>query len=301
MNRDEQTSVRSIVERVTDRLRSIAGVKGLALGGSRARGQGAPDADVDVGIYYRDDSRPDLEAVRAAARELDDRGQPDGFGAYGEWGPWINGGAWLLVDGYKTDLLFRELDRVEQVLGDCEAGAVVSAYQPGHPHCFVSHIYAGELHHNVILFDPEGEIARLHRRTDPYPEPLAAELMRMFGWEAEFSLATANSAAGRGDVSYVVGCLYRSIACMTQALFAANRAYLLNEKGAVSAVEQLERHPGSFATRAAALMRHVGEDPQELRHRLREAAELRRDTQAVLDACAVRTQPVPRAALDTKQ
>jgi hypothetical protein len=251
---------------------------------------------VDVGIYYRSDSRPDVKAVRAAARDLDDRGQPDGFGAYGEWGPWINGGAWLLVDGYKTDLLFRDLDRVEQVLSDCEAGVVVPAYQPGHPHCFVNQIYVGELHHNVVLFDPEGIMARLRERTDPYPEALAAELVRMFGWEAEFSLTTARSAARRCDVSYVAGCLYRSIACMTQALFAANRTYLLNEKGATTATEQLERRPRSFAMRATSLLRHVGRNPQELERRLDEAAELQEETQAILDACAARANVSRRPA-----
>jgi predicted nucleotidyltransferase len=301
VGRDEQLNVQATVERVAGRLRSIAGVKGIALGGSRARGVVGAEADVDVGIYYSADARPDVEAVRAAANELDDRGRADGFGAYGEWGPWINGGAWLRVDGYKTDLLFRELDRVERVLEGCEAGRVVCAYQPGHPHCFASHIYLGELHHNVILFDPDGTMARLRQRTDPYPELLAAELMRMFGWEAEFSLATAQSAARRGDVVYVAGCLFRSIACMSQALFAANRTYLLNEKGAVAAVERLEHHPSSFALRAKASLGHTGEDPNGLGHGLRETAALRRETQAILDACAARAQPVSRAAVDPKQ
>lgn len=291
----------SVVERVADRLRVVEGVQGVALGGSRARGQAGPDADVDIGVYYREDARPDVEALRAAASELDDRGRPDGFAAYGEWGPWINGGAWLLVDGHKTDLLLRELDLVERVLGDCEAGAVVCAYQPGHPHCFVSSIYVGELHHNAILFDPEGTIDRLRRRTDPYPEPLAAELMRRFGWEAEFSLEIAHGAARRGDASYVAGCLYRAVACMTQALFAANRTYLLNEKGAVGAVERLGRHPPSFTARTTALMCQVGREPQVLERRLREAVELRRETQAILDECAVRAQPASRAGVEPKQ
>ena len=30
----------------------------------------------------------------------------------GEWGPWIDGGAWLTCGGVKVDLLYRELGRV---------------------------------------------------------------------------------------------------------------------------------------------------------------------------------------------
>ena len=272
----------SVVEKVVARLRTVEGVVGLVLGGSRARGATQAGADVDIGVYYRARLRPDTAVMRMAASDLDDRDEPDGFGEYGEWGPWINGGAWLVVSGLKTDLLFPELDRVEQVLMDCEAGHVACAYQPGHPHCFVNHIYVGELHHNVILFDPDGLLADLRRRTDPYPEPLADALMRSFGWESQFSLQTAHAAARRGDVTYVCGCLFRAVACMAQALFAANRSYLLNEKGAVAAVDRLPRRPDSFSTRVAAALCHIGETDFELQEALAQVSELQRETAAIL-------------------
>jgi hypothetical protein len=36
--------------------------------------------------------------------------------AIGDWGPWINGGAWLTVEGKRVDLLYRELDKVRSVI-----------------------------------------------------------------------------------------------------------------------------------------------------------------------------------------
>ena len=36
--------------------------------------------------------------------------------AIGDWGPWINGGAWLTVAGTRVDLLYRELDKVRGVI-----------------------------------------------------------------------------------------------------------------------------------------------------------------------------------------
>jgi predicted nucleotidyltransferase len=274
----------AVLARVAERLGVVEGVVGLALGGSRARGAAAPGADVDIGIYYRRDSAPATEALRAAAAELDDRGEPDGFGEYGEWGPWINGGAWLRVGGLKTDLLFREIERVEAVLGACEAGKLLSAYQPGHPHCFVNHIYAGEVHDNVVLLDADGTMARLRERTDPYPEALADAVIKAFGWEARFALDTAATAAKRADVAYVSGCLYRSVACLVQALFAANRTYLVNEKGSVGRVDGLARRPERFAERAADLLARPGDSAESLRGALDAALELQEEAQSLLDA-----------------
>jgi len=273
----------AVFERVADRLVKVEGVIGIVLGGSRARGVAEPGADIDIGIYYRGEEAPDPEELRAAAAELDDRGAPDGFGGFGEWGPWINGGAWLRVGGFKTDLLFREIGRVERVLDDCEAGRLEIAYQPGHPHCFVNQIYAGEVHANRILRDADGTMARLRERTDPYPEALAAALMRTFGWEASFALETAATAAKRGDVAYVAGCLYRSVACMVQAIFAANRTYLVNEKGAVARVEGLARRPDRFGERVADLLSGAGLPPEKLESALEAALELQRETQSLLE------------------
>lgn len=284
MNSAAEPNQDTILERVVERLGAVEGVVGLALGGSRARGAATPGADIDVGTYYRRDAAPETEALRAAAAELDDRGEPDGFGEYGEWGPWINGGAWLRVGGLKTDLLFREIERVEAVLDACEAGKLLSAYQPGHPHCFVNHIYAGEVHDNVALFDADGTMARLRDRTDPYPEALADAVIKTFGWEARFALDTAATAAKRADVAYVSGCLYRSVACMVQALFAANRTYLVNEKGAVARVDGLARRPERFAERVAAVLARPGDSAEGLREALDGALELQAETQSVLDA-----------------
>ncbi len=285
MGSSEDGTHQRTVELVVERLRAIEGVSGLSLGGSRARGPGDAEADIDIGIYYHAGSRPESAELHAAANTLDDRGKPDGFGEYGEWGPWINGGAWLRVDGHKTDLLLREIDRVAQVLDDCEAGVIVPVYQPGHPHCFINHIYAGEVHHNLILFDPEGTLAALRQRTDPYPEPLADVLMRTFGWESEFSLRIAEGAARRRDVTYVSGCLFRAVACMTQALFAANRTYLVNEKSAVKAVDGLARRPHSFVERASAILERPGGTAPELLRALAYAADLQQDTRGVLNVC----------------
>jgi len=34
--------------------------------------------------------------------------------APGEWGPWVDGGGWLTVDGAAVDWIYRDLDRVHR-------------------------------------------------------------------------------------------------------------------------------------------------------------------------------------------
>lgn len=84
---------------LADRLTGVAGVVGVLLGGSRARGEHTPDSDVDLGLYYR----PPLDV--AALGDL--AGQVAGAQARvtrpGEWGPWVDGGGWLTITGTAVD------------------------------------------------------------------------------------------------------------------------------------------------------------------------------------------------------
>jgi predicted nucleotidyltransferase len=260
----EQSELDEILGRVRAALGAIPGVAALTLGGSWARGTASANSDIDIGLYYEPDRRPDFDELYRAIARLDDRGDPDGHGRYGEWGPWINGGVWLRIDGHKTDILLRDLRRVEQVLRDCAAGVVAIHYQPGHPHGFSTAIYAGEVYHAIAFHDPDGTIADLRSLVDPYPEPLAAALIRTFGWEVGFALETAASAARRGDAAYVCGCAFRAIACLNQVLFAAERRYLTNEKGAVAIADRFPTAPSRYAERVAAAITKLSGAPEDL-------------------------------------
>src|SRR4051794_31126122 len=45
-----------------------------------------------------------------------------------EWGCWVNGGGWLTVEGQRLDFLYRNLDRVERVIADCENGETINDF-----------------------------------------------------------------------------------------------------------------------------------------------------------------------------
>ena len=212
------------------------------LGGSRARGEATDRPTSACTTRPTTDAWAAGEGGDAAAR----RGSSS-VTAIGEWGPWINGGAWLTVEGKKVDLLYRDLGKVREVIEACQAGRIERVYQPGHPHAFVSAIYMGEVALCRVLWDPENVLAGLKRLCEPYPPALGEALIRSFFWEARFALENAAHGRGRDDPAYVAGCGFRAVACLCQTLFALNGVYLLNEKGAVAGVEKLARHPANFA------------------------------------------------------
>jgi len=282
------TGLDELLGRVREALGGIPGVVALSLGGSRARGTASADSDIDIGLYYDPDRRPDFDQLYGAIARLDERGAPDGHGRYGEWGPWINGGVWLRTSGMRMDILLRDARRVEEVLRDCAQGIVKIYYQAGHPHGFSTAIYAGEVHHAIAFHDPDGALAALRALTDPYPEPLAAAIIRTFGWEVGFALDTAVAAARRGDVAYVCGCVFRAIACLTQVLFAAERRYLTNEKGAVAIAGRFPSAPPEYARRVTAAVTNLSGVADDLTTAL---ATLRGLRDEVLAGVEQREQP----------
>jgi hypothetical protein len=256
------------VPALDDRLRSstgalaaVPGVVGVTLGGSQARGTADAGADVDLGVYYHA-SALDLAALAAAADAVSDH--PVELATPGAWGPWVDGGAWLHVEGGAVDWILRNLDRVDAVWAECQAGVVRNEIQTGHPLGFWSHAYCGELALGRVLVDPEGALVRRHDEyAAAYPDALAGALVRRL-WEARFSLEIAAKGARRGDVAYVAGCLFRAVGLMGHALHGADRAWVTNEKGLVALTAGLAVSPDRFAERVGAAFDALAPDAVRL-------------------------------------
>jgi len=247
------------LHRLVAALAEVPGVAAIVLGGSRARGMAHAGSDYDIGLYYTDAAPLDTVALHQAAKHLADSPAGTTVTSIGEWGPWIVGGAWLSVKGRKVDLLYRNVEAVTRVIDACRAGSITIDYQAGHPHGFCSAIWAGEIALCRPLHDPRGAIAGLKARALPYPAPLREALVRRFQWEILFSIENAELAASRQEQTHVAGCVYRSLACIAQVLFALNERYLINEKGALQEAEHLPLTLPELEDRAADIWQFVGD------------------------------------------
>ena len=81
------------------------------------------DSDIDIGIYYNSESF-DINTINQFATKLDDEHRNNLVVPPGAWGDWINGGGWLVINGYHVDLILRDIKRVEQIMKDTEHGIV---------------------------------------------------------------------------------------------------------------------------------------------------------------------------------
>src|SRR5581483_11369680 len=97
-----------MIETVVERVAPIGGVRAIVLGGSWATGTQRADSDVDFGLYYRAAEPIDVPALRAVAEELNDTPDPV-VAEHGGWGRWVDGGAWLTVDGQRVDFIYRDI------------------------------------------------------------------------------------------------------------------------------------------------------------------------------------------------
>lgn len=241
--------VQKILDDVTRKLEGLPGVVGVVLGGSRAKGTHRPDSDIDIGIYYDESKGFEVRSVEEIATELDDEHRTDLITPLGAWGPWVNGGGWLVIGGYHVDFLFRGVRRVARVIDDCAKGIVTADYQTGHPHAYLNLMYMGEVDLCRVLADPEGRIAELKAKTRPYPEALQEAVIGRFLFEASFSLVHAEAHRGNDDLSYVAGCCFRTVASLNHVLFAKNEEYCINEKKAVAMAARFPLKPEHYKER----------------------------------------------------
>lgn len=258
--------------KVARHLAQVEGVAAVALGGSHARGTAKPDSDLDLGIYYEAGTPLDVASVRAVARTL--AGPDAEVTEIGGWGPWINGGGWLQIEGRSVDFLYRDVALLGTVLDECEAGRSRLAAQPGHPHGFHTHIYLGELHYAVPLFQRGDVLTHLKARAERYPPLLREQLLRDFAWQAGFWLDVAGKSAARGEAFYVAGCLFQCVACLVQVLYARNERFFVNEKGAVAEVMTFAQRPADFEGRVQQLLGAPGDTPIALTRSVQAARAL---------------------------
>ena len=282
-----------LVSSLATRLGAIQGVEAVVLGGSHARGRARPESDIDVGLFYSETSPFDVERVRELAASVNDTPEPVVTGFY-EWGPWVNGGAWLTIGGQRVDFIYRGIEHVDRVISDAEAGRYELHYLQQPPFGFFGPTYLGEIAIGQPLIDPAGALVRLKARVARYPEALRHAVVRDHLWMAEFTLgAFASKYAARGDVHGTVTCLTRVTNHLILVLFALNRTYPINDKTALAEIAEFECAPPAFGDRVNATFAHPGSSTEDLRGAVRAIEGLIRQTIDLTDGLYQRRYPLP--------
>lgn len=267
------------VRAMASRLGEVPGVVAVVLGGSRATGAHRADSDVDLGLYYR--GRLDIAALRALAAETAD--EVRSVAEVGGWGPWVNGGAWLTVDGIHVDWIYRDLDRVASNWASALEGRYEVGIQANHPLGFYSHTYAGEAALCRVLLDPSGELTRLHTETERYPEALGRALVAGI-WEAEMLVdGLMKYAVATGDGWSVAGGLFRAIGVLAHALHGHHGRWVIHgEKRLIATASLLPAAPRDFAGRVQGILSRLGASGEELGAAIAGVRALINDTRARL-------------------
>ena len=205
----------AFLDHVADGLGSLPGVEGVTLGGSRAEGTHRPDSDWDFSIYYRGHFNP---------QTLRDIGWPGEVSEVGGWSQGVfNGGAWLEIDGRRSDVHYRDLDTIDREISAARQGRFRIEPLMFHLAGIPSYLVLAELAVRQVL---RGQL--------PMPEYPAAlrEQAPQVWWDRAtrtFEYARANYAP-YGRLAQCAGLVGQAASQSAHAVLAARGQWITNEK-----------------------------------------------------------------------
>ena len=244
LSADKQT----LLQNITEDLKEIDGIQAIVLGGSYAVGRATESSDLDIGIYYFEQSPFDIEAVTSIANKYADNDKPTVTGLY-EWGPWVNGGAWIKTTSGEVDLLHKNIDHITQTIDNAIKGIWENHFEQQPPYGFSSITFLAETQSSISLHDPAGILKELKKRIQHYPQKLQQSVIQQSLWSAEFTIWQAETFANTSDMYNTVGCLTRAVKSIVATLFALNELYPMGDKRAIEILEQTRRKPANLTRR----------------------------------------------------
>ncbi|WP_338226128.1 nucleotidyltransferase domain-containing protein [Algoriphagus confluentis] len=233
---------KKLLEDITNELKQVDGVKAIVLGGSYAIGMATKSSDLDIGIYYSELNPFDIEKVREVAKNISNNDQPIVTGFY-EWGPWVNGGAWINTTSGEVDFLYKNIEQITRTIDNSKNGIWENNFDQQPPYGFSSIIFLSETQSSHALYDPDNVVKNLKESVKQYPKKLKQSVIQQSLWSAEFTIWQAEKFAGKNDTFNTVGCLTRATKSIITSLFAINELYPMGDKRAISILEQTKIRP----------------------------------------------------------
>lgn len=231
-----------ILNLLVNDLKSIDGIVAIVLGGSYATGHARETSDLDIGLYYHKNHPFDIGEIKTIAEKYAIDRNPTVTDFY-QWGPWVNGGAWMNTSAGKVDFLYRNMEQVSDTIQKAKEGEWENHYEQQPPYGFSSVIYLAECQFSIPLYDPENSLLEFKKEVIKYPLKLKHRIIQDSLWSAEFTLIQAVSYAENQDIFNIAGCLTRALKNIVSALFAINERYPIGDKRAIEILEQSAQKP----------------------------------------------------------
>jgi len=205
----------AFLRHVADRLGELPGVEAVTLGGSRAEGTHRPDSDWDFSLYYRGHFDP---------RTLREIGWPGEVSEIGGWSPGVfNGGAWLEIDGRRTDVHYRDLEVIDGEIAASRDGRFRIEPLMFHLAGIPTYLVLAELAVKRVL---RGSLP-----TPGYPAALRVRAPEVWWHRAELTFGYARSNhAPYGRVAQCAGLIAQAASQAAHAVLAARGQWVTNEK-----------------------------------------------------------------------
>lgn len=254
---------KDMLDAIVSAFKEVPGVMAAVLGGSYATGYANDESDLDIGLYYLEKNPFDIEKIRAITKHFSVQGSPLVTDFY-EWGPWVNGGAWITTSVGKVDILYRNIDQVQQTITDAINGIWHHNFDQQPPYGFRSVIYLGETQVCKPLYDPHSIIQKLKGEILRYPVKLKQTILSDCLWLAEFTLTQCVQYANAADMYNTLGCFTRIVNYLINALFAINETYPLGDKRAVQIIKTFERSPLMIEETLNRVLGQAGIETQDL-------------------------------------
>jgi predicted nucleotidyltransferase len=235
-----------LLDDITNELKQLEGVRAIVLGGSYAIGMATENSDLDIGIYYSGLYPFDIEKIRGIAKKYADK-QPPTVTDFYEWGPWVNGGAWINTAIAEVDFLYKNIDQITKTIDNAQSGIWENNFEQQPPYGFSSIIFLAEIQNSLALYDPDDIIKGLKKRLKQYPRKLKESVIQQSLWSAGFTIWQAEKFAIKNDTFNTIGCLTRATKSIVMALFAINELYPMGDKRAIDILEQAKISPENLS------------------------------------------------------
>jgi len=235
-------------------LQEVENISAIVLGGSFATGRANSDSDLDIGIYYHENHPFSIEDIQKVASKYSITENITITDFY-QWGPWVNGGAWIQTDSGKVDFLYRNINQVRRVIQEAIDGKWENHFEQQPPFGFSSIFYLAEIESCIPIFDPQNILLYLKSLVKIYPENLKQTIIQESLWSAEFTLINAEGYIKNEDYYNLFGCFTRTLKSLVQALFAINEIYPIGDKKALEILENSKICPKKLKSKVTEILR----------------------------------------------